>query len=100
LSVIVLDGIETENPLGAKTVTTKFDDPQPTSLLKTSIAYLSSWPGIPHDPGDPHAHVLSIDARGALAVHPDVVPPSTDERHEKGHPRTSSGPAGSYQRVR
>jgi hypothetical protein len=63
---MVLDGIETENPLGAENVTTKLDEPQPTSLLKTSIAYLSCWPGRPHDPGDAQAQVLSIEARGAL----------------------------------
>ena len=70
--MIVLDGIETVNPLGADIVTTKLDELQPTSLLKTSIAYLSCWPAVPHDPGDAHAQVLSIEARGAFSVHPDV----------------------------
>jgi hypothetical protein len=64
--VIVLDGIETENPLGAEKVTTKLDEAQPTSLLKTSIAYLSCWPGRPHEPVDPQAQLLSIEARGSL----------------------------------
>jgi hypothetical protein len=64
--VIVFVGIETVNPSGADTSTVKLVEPQPTSLLKTSIAYVSVCPGVPHDPGDPQAHVLSIDVRGAL----------------------------------
>jgi hypothetical protein len=61
LSVMVLDGIETANPLGAENVTAKVDDPQPTSLLLTPIAYLNCWPGIPHDAGDAHAQVLAME---------------------------------------
>jgi hypothetical protein len=38
LSVIVFVGIETENPSGAENLTVKVDEPQPMSLLKTSIA--------------------------------------------------------------
>jgi hypothetical protein len=73
--VMVLDGIETEKPSGAENDTVKLDDPQPASLLNTSIAYVSTWPGVPHDPGAAHAQVLSIEARGAPGVHVDVVPP-------------------------
>jgi hypothetical protein len=75
LTVIVLDDIETVNPFGADAVTAKLEDAQPTSLLKTPIAYESCCPGIPHDPGDAHAQVLSIEARGAFWVHPDVEGP-------------------------
>jgi hypothetical protein len=75
LTETVPDGIETENPSGADRVTAKLDDPHPTSLLNTSIAYESCWPGIPHAPGAPHAHMLSIETAGALGVHVVVVPP-------------------------
>ena len=70
---MVLDGIETVNPLGAENVKAKVADPQPTSLLLTPIAYLSCWPGMLHDPGDAHAQVvLAMETKGALEVHPEV----------------------------
>jgi hypothetical protein len=70
---VIVEDLETVNPFGGDTVTAKLDDAEPTSLLKTPIAYVSCCLGISHDPGDPHAHVLSIEARGALWVHPDLV---------------------------
>ncbi len=73
--MIVLVGIDTENPLGAEMLTAKLDEPHPTSSLMTLTMYVSCCPGTPHDPGAPHAQVLSTETRGALGVHVDVVLP-------------------------
>ena len=72
---MVVEGIEMANPLGAVMFKTKLDEPQPTSVLKTLTAYLSCWPGKPHDPREAQAHVLSIEARGAFCVHPGLDDP-------------------------
>jgi len=70
--LIVLVGTETENPLGAETPTTKLDEEQPTSLLTTRSEYVSCWPGMPHDPVEPHCQLLLTVAVGMFCVHPAV----------------------------
>ena len=59
--MIVLVAIETANPLGAETLTTKLDELQPESQLDTPTPYVSCWPGKPQDPGDAHANVFATE---------------------------------------